>query len=338
MGLHKRIVARYVEALVPTGEEKFGRFNVKYLAQHAKFVPNIGAILLEAEQKCASAGYPIPHEIVVVVGGQGVSKAGARYYSMTPPTMQIAAKSFGRADLIHTVIHELGHYFHDQVVSDGWHNATVIHKYMWAIRQKRTGEGSPHDVFARQVEKFEALLSDIRERRKQLYTPKGLRKGAIVEYTTMWYWNRKTYQVKGRVLGKAGRDEINIEVLSPPEFQELVNNMYHRGNAYPEKASTFTNPDPAQLEALNAEEKKVEQQKTDLFERDYKQFGDDVPNTRYTGELQHDWVPTTYSRTNPGEWFAEMFTTDVLGRLKPEVSEWMHSVVKTGEGPKGGKD
>jgi hypothetical protein len=47
----------------------------------------------------------------------------------------------------------------------------------------------------------------------------------------------------------------------------------------------------------------------------------------------HEWIPTSYARTNPREWFAEMLTSYVMGHLKSEPSDWLVSVLKTGKAP-----
>lgn len=46
-----------------------------------------------------------------------------------------------------------------------------------------------------------------------------------------------------------------------------------------------------------------------------------------------EWIPSSYSRTNPLEWFAEMTTSFIHGHLKSEPSDWLLSVIRTGKPP-----
>lgn len=323
MGTIERVLARYFSKLAATqvGEEKFQRFNVKYLAQHAKFIPKIGQLLLDAEKQIEAAGYHIPHEIQVLITGRGAAHAAALYIPQVPPTIKIAPKSYERGDLIHTLIHELGHYFHDKVVPNGFGNVAIRAKYAWAVRQTSTGEGALSDTLNRKLTRIRAQREELQ---KQMNPT--IRKGTSVEYSTMWYWNRQTYHVKGRILGK-GREKrtVDVEVSSPPEFQALINAIFHRNNVYSEDISTIVKPDPeilAKMKVLGEEEMELAKQQAAVSE-------EKAPDTKYEA-LQHDWVPTTYARKDKMEWFAELFVTDVLGHLKPEVSEWLKTVVRTG--------
>lgn len=326
-----RVAAAYTARTAATQilEKQFGRFKLKYLPQHAAYADPTGALLVEAEKKYVSAGIPIRDDIVVALYGRGASHASAVYHmGSSPPAIQVAPKAFEDANLIHTLIHELGHYYHDKVVPGGEHNPEVIHRYSWATRQRRTQEGGTLDVLNRrrlQLDKRYLELQDEINVRKPLP-----RKGQPFEWDP---WVRgHQYHVKGRIVGKEDSRTVKVEILEAPEEYLAYQSVYRRGPGpliVPEAIAVITYL--GKDEAKEKELKQVEQARTEVYneiQAVVKQHHD-----RYEVQL-HDWVPTTYARKNQFEWFAEMVTTFVLGHLKPEPSEWLLSVVKTGEAPK----
>jgi hypothetical protein len=327
-----RVLARFLarQADSQVGAQKFGRFNVQFLQQHAKFVPRIGELLLDAERQIAAAGFPIPHEIQVLVTGRGIAHALAVYAAVVPPTIKIAPKAYGRGDLGNTLIHELGHYFHDKVVPNGFRNGAVASRYRWAIEQKPTGVGNNLDAAKLKVKTLEAEMDELR---KDLY--KFPRKGAVLEWVHDWFG--KKYPAKGTVLGRGntrllgrGAWDVDVRLMDSP-FLTFIreHNMYPSG-VIPVHVAKLVEPDPviaAKLAELGEELSKansawsaITQDKDQSHDNTYK-------------ELFHDWLPTTYSRKNNHEWFAEMFTTCVLGHLKPEPAAWLKSIIETGKAP-----
>jgi len=323
MDLARRIVARYLAAETQVGAKKFGRFNVQFLPQHASIVEPVGTLLLKAEAECAKAGFSIPHDIEVLLTGRGAAHANAIYYAQEPPTIKIAPKAYNRPDLIHTLIHELGHYFHDKVVPGGFNNRVVGARYTWSVRQTPTGEGNAVDALTR---KIKALEEEHTELGKKLYSPP--KKGALVEFDHRWFG--KVYHVKGRVLGKSKEDpkfKMDVEVSEPADFIAILNSVYRRP-VLPTHNSDLSTADPvikARLTEITAETNQLVKDRHEIVQG---KKHDDVYESQ-----QHDWVPTTYARKNKLEWFAELFVTDVLGHLAKDPSDWLKSIVQKGTPP-----
>lgn len=326
MGTTERVLARYLSKLADTqiGEQRFGRFNLQYLQQHAKFVPKIGELFLDAERQIAAAGFQIPHEIQVLITGRGAAHALALYYAQTPPTIKVAPKAYSRGDLVHTLIHELGHYFHDKVVPNGFRNGAIGGRYRWAMGQTPTGAGSDFDATKLKVKALEAEQEVLR---KDVY--KFPKKGTKVEYIRDWFGQK--LQAKGTVIGK-GRDkwEVLIQLEDCPLLSFFRKHNMHPNGIFSERVSTLAPADPvimAKLEVLQKEIGQLQSQAADIAH-------EKAPDNLYEVQF-HDWVPTTYSRKNNREWFAEMFVTRVLGHLKPEPAAWLKSVIDTGKSPEG---
>jgi hypothetical protein len=324
----ERVVERYAASVVL--EKKFGRFKVIYLKQHEEHVDKLGALLEEAERMYAAAGVPIVHDISSVLSGRGASHAGALYtMGSVPPTIQFAPKSYEDPKLIHTVIHELGHYCHDKVVPGGINNSAIISKHMWAVRQKSTGKSNKVDILNRKMKALNeaySRLSEEQNKRKPLP-----RKGQVFEYDT-WV-NGVQYHVKGRIVGKADSRTVNVEVIDAPEAYIKRQQIYRRGPGpliVPESVDSLTYA--GKDEAKEAELKKVEEERHTVYVELSSLIKSGEGRSDYKTHL-HDWVPTNYARKNHMEYFAEMMTTYILGHLKPEPSEWLKSVVKTGKAP-----
>jgi len=315
------------------GRQTFGPFDVEYLPQHAWAVPAIGEALLESERRCAAAGYRIRHEIHTLITGRGAAKALALYYAQSPPTMKIAPKSFNRANLVHTLVHELGHYFHDKTVPGGFKNNDVSSKYFWALRQKRVGEGSTLDIIHEQIKDLREKAKETQEEKNRLavkvWAPP--KKGSKVEFDYNWFGRK--FRAVGIVGKKRGKMDVEVEILDPPELQSLVRQTY-RGNVLPVGLSTLSSASPtdlAKLQELEAQRMKYESEANELAVK--AQGIDKADQDNRYEEQFHDWLPTTYSKKNVMEWFAELFVTDVLGHLKPAPSEWVKSMIHTGKPP-----
>lgn len=312
------------------GEKAVGSFKLKWLRQHEFAVPRAEQLFLEAEKMYASKGVPIAHTIQVGLTGKGGSHAEGLYWiGSNPPTIQIPPKAFEDANLLHTIIHELGHYFHDKVVPGGMSNAEVFRRYSWACRQKRTQEGGQWDVINR---KLKVLNKRYLELQDEVNLRKPLpRKGQVFEFDD--WLNGTQYHVKGRMVGKKDSRNILVELIEAPERYVRFQSVYKRGPGpiiFPTNIDslTYAGKDEAKVKELA----EVEAQRAEVFAESEKLKGQH--DDRY--EVQHhDWLPTTYARKTPAEYFAEMMTTLILGHLKPDPTKWLHSVIKTGEPPEG---
>jgi len=317
-----RVVARFLERLADTqvGTQKFGRFNVQYLQQHAAFVPRIGDLLLDAEKQIAAAGFQIPHEIQVLVTGRGAAHANAVYYAQVPPTIKIAPKAYGLGTLVLTLIHELGHYFHDKVVPNGFRNGAVAGRYRWAMGQETTGEGNDIDALKIKQKKIEEEQEELRK-----VTYKIPRKGTKVEYMRDWFGQK--YLLKGTVIGKQGKFDVLIQLEDCPLLSFFRQHGMYPNGIMPESISRLVQPDPA----VSAKLSDLEHQRQALESQAHQIAKGGKADNTYEAQF-HDWVPTTYARKNNREWFAEMFVTLVRGHLKPEPAAWMKNVIETGKG------
>lgn len=325
----ERVAERYAAAEI--GEQMFGRFKLRYLKQHEAHVEKLGGLLLEADKKYASAGVPIVHEIQAVLSGTGPAARNMAVYHMgsVPPTMQFAPKSFNDPNLLLTVIHELGHYFHDKVVPDGAGNREIILRHYWAKRQTSERAGGKTDSLTREIKLLEQKIEAARAALRSKPVP---RKGQPVEWDE-WI-NGTKYHIKGKSLGKRGTREIAVEII------EAVPGSWLAWRANPNRkpgpivvpidvrAFTSTAPTDAQraeLEKMDHELATLQNERTQAYKE---------PDDRYEVQL-HDWLPTSYARKDKYEYFAEMLTALVLGHLKPEPAEWVKSVLKTGKAPEG---
>ena len=313
-------------------EQQLGAFTFRFLKQHEPFAEKTGQILLEAEKKYNASGLSIPHKVLVALYGKGAAHAKAAYWpGSNPPTFQVAPKAFEDVNLLHVMIHELGHYFHDKVVPGGMGNDEVRRRYSWAIRQKRTQGGGLIDVLTHRAKALDKRYFELQETvnlRKPLP-----RKGQIFEFDE--WLNGVQYHIKGRSLGKHDSRNLSVEILEAPqkylEFQSSWQRLTARPGAgliVPVNISSLTYA--GKDEAKEKELAEVEAERTGVYAELKKAIAQ--PDDRYEVQ-QHDWVPTTYSRKNNVEWFAEMMTTYILGHLKPDPTRWLLSVVKTGEAP-----
>jgi hypothetical protein len=309
------------------GEMQVGVFTLRFLKQHEAFAEPMAKLLEEAAKKYAATNILIPHKILVALTGKGAARAQAQYWpGSEPPTVQVAPKSFQDTNLVNTLIHELAHYFHDKVVPGGMSNPEVISRYNWATRQKRTQEGGQRDVLEGKRRLLDKQYFELQEER---YIRKPLpRKGQVFEFDP--YVEGTQYHVKGKIVGKEGRNVLVEIIDAPPRYIERQKMLYRNTGplVVSEAASniTFVGVDPVKDKEL----REVEAERTATYTELHAL--EDKPDDRY--EVQHhDWLPTTYARKKPVEYFAEMMTTFVLGHLKPEPSRWLLSVVKTGEAP-----
>lgn len=327
-----RVVARFYVRQADTqfNDKQFGRFTVRYIPQHEEYVDGTGALLLEAEKKYASAGVPIKDNILVALYGRGTAHAQAVYHmGSSPPSIQVSPKAYQDLNLVHTLIHELAHYYHDKVVPGSGQNHTILMKFMWAVRQRRTQEGGARDVLNRKLDGLNKKYLELQEAK---YVRKALpRKGQVFEFDK--WLNGAQYHLKGRIVGKSGRF-VRVEIVDgPPEYIERERRMMPRSPpgtplVIQETVDSLTYAGVDEAKAKELAE--VEAARHQVYEE--LQATKDRTDDRYEVQL-HDWVPTTYSRKNQFEWFAELLTTHVLGHLKPAPTEWLMSVIKTGKGP-----
>jgi hypothetical protein len=311
-------------------KQQFGRFNVRYIKQHEEHLEEVGRLLLEAEKMYQSAGVPLKHDIAVGLHGGGLGSHAAAVYHLgsNPPAIQVAPKAYKDASFLHTLIHELGHYYHDKVVPGGETNFAIQTKFMWAVRQKRTQEGGSRDVLKRRLDFLNKRYFELQE---DQYLRKPLpRKGVPFEFDP-WI-DGVQYHVKGKIVGKRDSRTVNVEIIEAPEKYLFRQSIYRRGPGplvVPEAINslTYAGKDPAKEKELV----EVDAERTEVHKSLEGEMG--KHDDRYQVQL-HDWVPTSYSRKNHLEWFAELMTTLVLGHLKEEPAKWLLSVIQTGEGPK----
>ena len=328
-GIALRVAARFQMGRSELVEQDEGSFVVNYLPAHAKALEAIVAKVHKAVAAYGSSGVSFSDKLLVLLEGSGTSKVDAYYwYGRTPPLIQIAPKAYRDPNLIHTLIHELGHYVHDKIVPQGYRNQTVLDQYRWAVSQKSTGEGSIMDTAVRKLKVLEAELRDLEANRtEQKPVP---RKGVPFEFSYRDYWTKKEYTLTGKIIGKSGRI-LRVEVLNaPPEIRNFEIMPKSNGNPVlqePVDVLFYAGPKPE----VDAKIKSLQEERAKLYAV-VKSVSRTEEDDRYKSQ-RHAWVPTAYARKNAREWFAELCTTFILGHAEPEVGAWLKSVIKTGNAP-----
>lgn len=321
--LAQRVAGRFLTAMAERTlkQRDEGDFLLEYLPTHAAAVDVVATRVREAIKAYEQRGIRFKHKISVQLhgGGQAARNNAVYLVGQNPPVIKIAPKAYKNPDLLHTVIHEFGHYVHDKLAG-GLGNRVILDKYRWAMGQKSTGAGSSLDVLDRRMKQIRAEYAALEKTLKQ-----GVpRKGQLYEYDG-YDGGGPLRHFKVRILDKAGK-RVTCEVLEMTPDHPRVK-FYPKtpdGNPIMETDSVsmtyHSNPAiKAQMAKLNEEEMSITNQRITLI-----QGGDD---SAYEAQ-RHEWAPTNYSRANEVEWFAELCTTHVLGHLKPEPAEWLLAQIR----------
>jgi len=263
------------------------------LPRHTEVVADVAVKVAQAIKLCVSAGIPIKDKLRVDLSGKGVSTTALATYTTgsNPPTVVVTPAAYKRSDLIQTLVHELGHYVHDRVVPGGDGNREITGRFNWAMSQVKA-------TTPRKGKPFEFMY-----------------RGGWLGYS---HGNRG-YPMTGKIIGK-GRAGVRVQILKYPA--EILNDPKLSFDFLsPEKTPLASPTIELDLDKLLYSGRQTQKRHSDDHGRRISEYGDH----------QHDWVPTSYSRKNRDEWFAEMVTTFVLGHLAKEPSSWMASVLKTGK-------
>ncbi len=322
-----RVAARFIaETQLAVQDE--GRFILEYLPKHSEAVGPIIEKVHKAIDTYRKSGIEIQHKVLVRLHGKGASKADALYWNgSNPPLIVIAPKAYRDPILVKTIIHEFGHYLHDKVVPGGTGNPTIKSRYVWALRQKATGEGPKKDVIIKRIKDLEADLRDLDG--KRLILKPIPKKGEPFEFDH-WVSGAKLH-LKGKIIRKSG-DKVTLEVLNP----EVI--PFNISGYFPKRRGVVTIEESAKslfFTGVNLEVEKAIKEKTAERSQLYAELNGITrteQDDRYESQ-RHEWAPTKYSRTNYMEWFAELCTTLALGHLKDPVDRWLLSVIRTGGAP-----
>lgn len=149
------------------------------------------------------------------------------------------------------------------------------------------------------------------------------RKGEAFEFQYRGGWldyshSNKAYPMTGEIIGKGRGKNVRVMILKYPS--EILDD--------PKLGLSFREHDgkPKTRPVIEL----------DLDKLLYKGKQVEKSDRSYEGH-QHDWVPTSYSKSNSNEWFAELVATFVLGHLLEAPASWLVSVIKTGEATKAQK-
>lgn len=263
-------------------------FSLVYGPAYDDVAPEIEVKLSRVEKLYQSAGLPLRGRCPVLV--EKTSNNRSKFFGNG--YIQIDPRNVV-GEGIGTLIHEVAHW--QQYSHVGWHNTAINNQYAEAIKEKRHGEGNAFDKLQRQVSTWEQERNRIQA---ALVSPQAKR-GAVFQH------GGYTYKVVRRddrsVTVSKEKDGVIIkEDLDGEDFNRLILNDYAEAVRH---VQTLTK----QIDAARP--------KLVLDREDY-------------GTTQSDWVPTTYSRKNSNEWFAELVTAAVLpgGGLKDHVKHWLHGV------------
>jgi hypothetical protein len=186
-----RVVARYHQAQMLEQDE--GSFVVYHPLKYAEVVADIAAKMHKAISLCASTGIPIKDKLRVNLSGKGTGPYDLAAYTpgSNPPTLDITPKAYKRADLVQTLVHELGHYAHERVVPGGKSNQEIPNRFKWAVEQVQTHT-------PKKGEPFEFLY-----------------RGGWLDYSQ----RNRGYPMLGRIIGKGRNRNVRVQILKyPPEI------------------------------------------------------------------------------------------------------------------------
>jgi hypothetical protein len=308
------VVKRYISGKI--GEKDLGPFLIKYLPKHLGMIPDLSNVLLKSAHRCVSAGFPIKN-IVVAVTGKGASHANALYHpGRNPPLIQVSPKVLSDPEIDYTLIHEIGHYYHDQVVPGGFSNKAILSKYRWSLGQKNQTEGAELDSISNRLKKIRLDRDQITKN----IGKRAPRKGDRVTFDYVTFGD--SFSVEGRVL-RVTKYDVMVQVTGPEGFLSLLRS---RGTTTLEislnKFTRITKAEIDTLEAMTQEENQLSKQL-------------DISRTQVTDSFKtqfHDWLIGNNSKKNAVEWFADLFTARVLGHLKTDPSDWIDGIIHTGRG------
>lgn len=276
-----------------------------------------------------SAGYPLTKTVrVLVQGTRGTNRSA--YYGDPYRFIQLLPRPMAReSDFYHTVVHEIAHWYHDNIVSGGFGNADIRAKYIQAIRGiagvDPTTVGSSRD-------REHAMLEKLREEMKDLENEavSELKRGSIISIPgkSNPFVGNEPYTRQYKVLKAPGKKTTLVEMLNPSPWDL---DMAKRSGRPP----PIVREEPTASLRYHLRSPEAEQ-RLSVLRVTYETLAEDY-RKKYEGQrgsedryqvLHSEWVPTEYSKENSHEWFAELMTTAILHpeALTSEVHKWLKTV------------
>lgn len=289
------------------------------------------ALLTRVARDYQSAGYPLRKRVNVLVQGvKGTNRS--RFYGDGYNLIQLLPKTLSKEpDYYHTVVHELAHWYHFNQVAGGFHNPEIVTKFSESMRGAAkvdsTTVGTPLD-------RVKALHGRLEARKDKLLAASNPKRGDVISVPGKMnpFVGNDPYIRQHKVLKAPGKKTTMTELLNPSPWDLQVWAQTGRKPPVLREEDTFSlryhhqSPETREeIKAIGVEIAAVAKEWGDLV----KGLGTSrFEDSRYEDQLT-DWVPTTYSKQNEREWFAEVMTTAVLkpGALKPQVHEWLKTVV-----------
>lgn len=167
-GVVTRVAARYMAA-TPTPIDH-GVFRVTYMVKHADLIPGILDVLDRASNAYKKSGFLLKGRIPIQVKGSSDHRSFYR-----GGAIQIEASAY-----LEDVIHELAHYWHDQIVPGGFHNIEIQERFNEVSKTDVATGGSDFDTLndamlaarkkwkALEAKRFKDFENDRRRGRKSL--------------------------------------------------------------------------------------------------------------------------------------------------------------------------
>jgi hypothetical protein len=317
-----------LNSLVEAVNVSQGIFDIEYLPQYAEFVPHVIEGLKKAEGLYQRANIQLKNRIEVVIKGKGVAKNP--FYDPSTKKIQIIPQGFNEnlSRIVEVLVHEIAHYYHENVISGGFKNKAIKDQYDIAKQEKNQG-GSVREVALDEYNKQKSLVKRIAK--------KIAKEGLVFKLERFDKLINKDAIFTYKILGYTGKDEAEIEIIdvfevkgNPVDYETKSKYFLNRPYYYP--ISTVAGWLTKEKDQFNY---KNEKEKLEELRLKYNDIASGkVADTRFQ-EWRTDWLPTNYSRKNAVEWFAEMVTAAVLepDSMKPYVRNWFQQIMKTGKVP-----
>lgn len=312
---------------------KQGRFVIWYLPRYEADVPVVQEGLKRAEAKYAQAKYRLPDNIPVLMAARPFGSMRSIYSSANGGFIQLVPSAFDTKAEFHTFIHELAHYVHAHQIPGGFRNPLI------AMQFSAAGAAESQNPSAPTEDPLEKAKANVAQVEKMWAKVAGLfRKGQRFTVNYEDYFSKAKSQREVEIIKRTSRGRKSEFTLKWLELTPEEVEMRILGTTKPLVPLVRMMVDPAQVSPklgpgveamLEWEKEAFEAYNEAVIERSQ------TPEARYEKHLAK-WFPTSYSQTNPQEWFAELVTARVLSpsSMDPEVADWIDALMRTGRAPK----
>jgi len=340
----ERVARRFVQSCTRTagraapgskGQKSIrqGRFVVWYLPRYEDMVPVVLGGLKQAEAAYSRAKYGLPNNIPVLMAARPFGSQRSIYSPANGGFIQLVPSAFDTKAEFATFVHELAHYVHAHQIPGGFRNPFVTMQFSAAgAAEARTPSAPTEDP----LEKAKETLAQVE---KMWVKAAGLlRKGQRFTVNYEDYFSKKKSQREVEIIKRTSRGRKSDFVMKwlEPTPEELANRHLGITKSLVPLVRMMVNPAQVSPKLGPGVEALLEWE-----QEAFKAYNEAVIAQSQTPEAKYEkhkakWFPTSYSQTNPLEWFAELVTARVLApsSMDSEVAGWIDALMRTGKAPK----